>query len=128
MTSRRSLLAAVPGALLTSCAWAANNAVRLRARVGKGSSSTPGAGVRPLGIRKTRDALLYVPKSVSESMPFLVYLHGATGSEQQGIRRLSEFADSLGFILLSPASGGQTWDGIRDGYGPDVQMLDEALA
>ena len=81
-----------------------------------------------MGIRKTRDALLYVPKSVTESMPFLVYLHGATGSEQQGIRRLSEFADALGFILLSPASEGQTWDGIRDGYGPDVQMLDEALA
>jgi phospholipase/carboxylesterase len=91
----------------------------------------PGAGLRGLGVRKDRDAQLYVPKSVADagkSAPFLVYLHGAGGSEQQGIKRLSEFADAFGFILMSPASEGRTWDAIRDGYGPDVRGLDDALA
>src|SRR5450432_2763445 len=105
MTSRRSLLATVPGLLLSSCAWAGSgNAVRLRARPGKPSGKAPGPGVRSLGVRRNRDAQLYVPKSVAGSdkpAPFLVYLHGATGSEQQGIRRLSEFSESLGFVLLS---------------------------
>jgi phospholipase/carboxylesterase len=129
MTSRRSLLAAIPAVALTSCAWAGNgNTARLRASPGKASSSTTSPGVRSLGIRKTRDALLYVPKSVSNPAPLLVYLHGATGSEQQGIRRLSEFSEKQNFVLLSPASAGGTWDGIREGYGPDVQALDEALA
>jgi phospholipase/carboxylesterase len=132
MTSRRTLLAAVPSALLSGCALAGTgNAIRLRARPGKGSGSAVGHGVRALGLRKNRDAQLYVPKSAAESSqpaPLLVYLHGAGGAEQQGINRLSGFADTLGFVLLSPASEGRTWDGIRDGYGPDVQALDEALA
>ena len=115
--------------MLTSCAWASGSALRLRARPAKASRSAPTAGLRALGIRKNRDAQLYVPKSVTDAAaPFLVYLHGATGSEQQGIRRLSEFSESLGFVLLSPGSVGGTWDAIREGYGPDVQALDEALA
>jgi predicted esterase len=34
----------------------------------------------------------------------------------------------MGFLLLSPASAETTWDAIRDGYGPDVRMIDRALA
>jgi phospholipase/carboxylesterase len=58
----------------------------------------------------------------------MVYLHGATGDEQQGIRRMGPFADEFRFVLLSPASADGTWDGIRDGYGPDVRFLDRAMA
>jgi phospholipase/carboxylesterase len=86
-------------------------------------------GTHPLGIRAQRDALLYVPKSGAPDRPapLLVYLHGATGSEQQGINRFSTLADELGFLLLSPASAGGTWDAIRESYGPDVTAIDEAL-
>ena len=58
----------------------------------------------------------------------MVYLHGATGSEEQGIRRLGPLADKMGFVVLSPASQGGTWDAIRDEYGPDVKLIDRALA
>jgi len=87
-------------------------------------------GTHPLNLRKDRDTLLYIPKSVrpDEPAPLMVYLHGATGSEQQGIRRLGPLADEFGFVLLSPASRGTTWDAIRNGYGPDVRVLDQALA
>jgi phospholipase/carboxylesterase len=57
----------------------------------------------------------------------VLYLHGATGNEQQGIRRLSSLADEFGFLLLSPASQEGTWDAIRTGYGPDVRFIDHAL-
>jgi predicted esterase len=59
---------------------------------------------------------------------FVLYLHGATGKERQGIRRLSPLADEFGFLRLSPASQEGTWDAIRSGYGPDVRFIDQALA
>jgi len=88
-------------------------------------------GVHPLALRKQRDSLLYIPKTdkltPDQPAPLCVYLHGAGGSEQQGINRMRSFADDLGFLLLSPASESSTWDGIQEGYGPDVAMLDQAL-
>jgi predicted esterase len=88
-----------------------------------------GAGTHSLGVRKERDSLLYIPKSAesSKAAPLLLYLHGAGGSEQQGIKRMSSFADEFGFVLLSPASSDSTWDALIGGYGSDVGMLNEAL-
>jgi len=107
MISRRFLIGA---ALLSGSACArGKDDARLKARPAAGGS-TPAAGLRGLGVRRNRDAQLYVPRLAAESgkpAPFLIYLHGAGGSEQQGIKRLSEFAESLGFILLSPASEGR---------------------
>jgi predicted esterase len=123
MPTRRVFL----GAFLTACSRA-DSSVRLRARPGKPDAGTSQPGVAPLHLRPTRDALLYVPASVPDPAPLVVYLHGATGNEQQGIRRLSPLADEFGFLLLSPASEEGTWDAIRSGYGPDVRFLDRALS
>jgi predicted esterase len=71
--------------------------------------------------------MLYVPASAPDPAPLVLYLHGATGNEQQGIRRLSALADEFGFLVLSPASQEGTWDAIQSGYGPDVQFIDQAL-
>ena len=65
------------------------------------------------------ETLLYVPKAIHKPCPLVVYLHGAGGSEEQG---------DLGFLLLSPASAGGTWDAIRGEYGADVRLIDRALA
>jgi predicted esterase len=91
-------------------------------------AGSPKPGVTPLHLRTQRDALFYVPASTSEPTPFVLYLHGATGNEQQGIRRLSVLADEFSFLLLSPASHEETWDAIRSGYGPDVRFIDQALS
>jgi predicted esterase len=131
--TRRCFAAAASG-LLTGCAFtqsdrvSAASAARLLARPGNEvSGSEP--GLHPLGLRPKRDALLYVPESANpaEPAPLLVYLHGATGSEQQGIRRYSSLADEFGFLLLSPASQEGTWDAMEGGYGPDVRIIDQAL-
>jgi phospholipase/carboxylesterase len=122
MTTRRLFLAT----LLSSCS-PAQSGVRLKARPVESPTSETGVGVIPLELRKDRDALLYVPKSAPDPAPLLLYLHGATGDERQGVRRLSGLADEFGFLLLSPASQETTWDAIHSGYGPDVRLIDRAL-
>jgi phospholipase/carboxylesterase len=123
MPTRRVFLAA----LLSACTRA-ESAVRLRARPGTAADTGLKPGVHNLNLRAERDALLYIPASAPDPAPFLLYLHGATGNEQQGIRRLSALADEFGFLLLSPASSEGTWDAIRSGYGADVSFIDQALA
>ena len=129
--TRRSFAAALAASSLTACMSAqfgGSSKTHLKARPGKTASGRE-PGLHPLALRGQRDTLLYVPKlpEPDKPAPLFVYLHGAGGSEQQGINRMRPFADDLGFLLLSPASEGSTWDGIQDGYGPDVAMLDRAL-
>lgn len=126
--TRRSLLGIITSGTLSGCANAMQDHAKLRARAGDVVNELP-AGTHSLGIRKKRDALLYVPESARAGLaaPLLLYLHGATGSEQQGIKRMSGYADQFGFVLLSPASDDYTWDAIQGGYGPDVRTIDQAL-
>ena len=122
MTTRRVFLATV----LSSCSGA-QSGIRLRARVIENPAGATKPGVIPLGLRKDRDVLLYVPKAVPDPAPLVLYLHGATGNERQGVRRLGDLAEEFGFLLLSPASEETTWDAIHAGYGPDVRLIDQAL-
>ncbi|MEO8370138.1 MAG: PHB depolymerase family esterase [Candidatus Solibacter sp.] len=122
MATRRLFLAS----LLTSCSRA-QSGVRLHARPSKSAAGALKPGVTPLNLRRERDALLYVPANAPDPAPLVLYLHGATGDEKQGIRRLSTLADEFGFLLLSPASEEGTWDAIRSDYGPDVRLIDQAL-
>lgn len=123
MPARRVFL----GAFLTACSHA-ESAVRLRARPGKVETNSSKPGVTPLGLQPERDALLYRPAALPDPAPLLLYLHGANGNPQQGIRRLSTLAEEFRFLLLSPASQAETWDAIRSGYGPDVRSIDQALS
>jgi predicted esterase len=123
MPSRRVFLAAC----LTACARA-KSTVRLQARPGKGPAAGVKPGVTPLNLRAQRDTLFYVPASAPDPAPLVLYLHGATGGEQQGIRRLGKLADEFGFLVLSPASAEVTWDAIQSGYGADIQLVDQGLA
>src|SRR5262245_37817734 len=130
--SRRSFTALATG-ILAGCARpfrseAASGALLTARPVDVPTPCEPGQ--HALHVRTQRDSLFYVPKSLTNDTPapLVLYLHGATGSEQQGIRRLALLADESGFLLLSPASGDTTWDAIRGGYGPDVRLIDRALA
>jgi len=122
MPTRRVVLAA----FLSACRRA-ESAVRLRARPAQVATGNAKTGLISLNLRAERDTLFYVPESAPDPAPFVLYLHGATGNEQQGIRRLRALADEFGFLLLSPASQEITWDAIRSGYGPDVKLIDQGL-
>ena len=73
--------------------------------------------------------MLYVPESLpsGQPAPLVVFLHGAGGNEQRGLRFFSAYADEFGVLVLVPASEDSTWDAIGRSYGSDVQFLDRAL-
>jgi phospholipase/carboxylesterase len=86
-------------------------------------------GTRPLALVATRDTLVHVPpaRASARAVPLLVTLHGAGGDAESGLGLLRPLADERGLLLLAPASRGRTWDAVRDGYGPDVALIDRAL-
>jgi phospholipase/carboxylesterase len=102
---------------------------RLVARPTQVTQSAP-LGLRHLGIVAERDALLYVPPRYrpDRPAPVAVLLHGAGGDANGSLGLLQSFADQHGLIVLGPASRGSTWDVILDSYGPDVAVIDQALA
>lgn len=103
---------------------------RLAARPG---ATVPGTrtrtGVRALGVATTRDPIVFIPESVAadQPVPLLVALHGAGGDAQGGLSIIRSTAEQFGIVILAPASRGPTWDAIRDGYGPDTEVIDRAL-
>jgi predicted esterase len=54
-------------------------------------------------------------------------LHGAGGSGEGVLRRVSAAADEAGVAVLAPSSRGSSWDAIRQGFGPDVAAINRAL-
>ncbi len=140
LTRRRLLLAAgrIAGAgLLAGCAARPSGAPAegsdpavLTAR----PTATPGGpapapGTSALGLEETRDSLLHVPAAgLAGPAPLVLVLHGAGGDAEAGLGLLRPLADEKGLVLLAPASRGSTWDAVAGGYGPDVTVVDRALA
>jgi predicted esterase len=87
-------------------------------------------GAQPLGLESGRDGVLYIPPGLTEPAPFLLLLHGASGSAAGITRRLNAFAnaDAFKMVILAPESREATWDVTRKGFGPDVAFVDRALA
>ena len=84
---------------------------------------------RPLKLERSRDALLQIPAMpTGQPIALLVMLHGAGGSGEGVLRRVTAAAEEAGVAVLAPDSRDATWDGIRGGFGPDVTFLDRALA
>ncbi len=94
--------------------------------------TTPGLGPGSHRMRLTssRDAWIHVPANYrpEQPAPLVVVLHGAGGDAERGIVLLRAQADHAGTIVLAVASRASTWDMIVGGYGPDVAMIDRALA
>ncbi|HET6669170.1 MAG TPA: PHB depolymerase family esterase [Pyrinomonadaceae bacterium] len=81
-----------------------------------------------LGLDRERDALLYVPKSATNSpLPLLLFLHGATQSADDMFWYLDSAPDETGVAILAPNSRDTTWDAFTDGFGPDVEFVNRAL-
>jgi len=77
-----------------------------------------------------RHSVLYVPPGydASRPTPFVLALHGATGSGDSMLRPTRPPAEKHGAIVLAPSSAGGTWDGIRGNFSDDLPRIDRMLA
>ena len=111
-------------------------------------SYTTGQPIK-LGLDQDRDALLYLPRVVTNSantpdinsgltsatgsaVPLLMFLHGATQSAEDMFWYLHSAPEEAGVAILAPNSRGTTWDAISNiafdvEFGPDVEFLNRAL-
>ncbi|HEX2072228.1 MAG TPA: alpha/beta hydrolase-fold protein [Geodermatophilus sp.] len=135
MLTRRRLLAAGCACALTAACGPAGSlvdtrpALRLTAEPGEPGGPPPEPGPHPLGVAAERDALLHLPPALpAGSVPLVVTLHGAGGDAAGGLGLLQGLADEYGLVLLAPASRGDTWDAVLGRPGPDVEVIDRALA
>jgi phospholipase/carboxylesterase len=127
----RVLLAAAMVLSPVQTGRAQSGSVHLKARP-SAPTGRAASGLTTLDVPAARDAYLYVPSRYrpDHPAPLLVLLHGATQSAELWTRSATLFAlaDSMGLVLLMPNSQGHTWDLMMDGFGPDVALLDSALA
>ena len=129
---RRSLFVLVATLSLLACSLGRSQDSgqrngRLKARP-QSVAAVASPGQTALGIGRGRDGFVYVPASLPPGpAPLVVLLHGAGGAAQYIMARMSNVADSVGFVVLVPDSRGPTWDAIRGAYGPDIAYIDSAL-
>lgn len=102
---------------------------RLQARLAQ-ITKPETTGIQPLALDTRRDALLYVPDTYQSDRPapFAVMLHGAGGDAERTLTSFQPFADTASLIVLVPSSRRHTWDVITGGFGPDIALIDRALA
>jgi predicted esterase len=76
-----------------------------------------------------RRSILYVPPSydATKPAPFLLALHGATGSGDSMLRGTRPPAEKHGAVVLSPSSRDTTWDAIRGSFSTDFARIDRML-
>ncbi len=84
------------------------------------------AGERRLGAGEKRDGMILAPAAAGPA-PLLVWLHGAGGSAQGGMKLWRELAPEAGVIVLAPDSRDRTWDMLTGAFGPDVAFIDAVL-
>jgi predicted esterase len=137
--SRRDFTALGGGAILSVALGSACRALgravdtlggRLSTRPpGPGQKTSATSGDVTMHLASPRDAILHVPSPLPAGpMPFLLFLHGATGSGQRVMRWLGTSPDTDGVVVAAPDSREPTWDAIRDDFGPDIRFLDRVLA
>jgi phospholipase/carboxylesterase len=86
-------------------------------------------GTYPLGLRRDRDGVLYLPPRYSHDtpLPLVLILHGAGGTGARVVQRFKSYADDLGIAFVAPDSTAATWDR-NDRLKSDVEFIDRALA
>ena len=104
---------------------------RLLARPGAPTDPAPAGPQQPrLDLDGDHKCLLSVPPTYDPARPapLALLLHGAGGNARQGLSLPRDLAGARGLILLAVTAARGTWDLLRGGYGPDVAVIDAALA
>jgi predicted esterase len=139
LITRRDFAALGGGAILSvalgpACGAIGNAVAALDGRLltrppSPGRKTSVASGETAMGLAADRDATLHVPAPLPAGpLPFLLFLHGATGSGGRVITRLGAEPDTDGVAVAAPDSRDMTWDAIRGDFGPDIRFLDRVLA
>ncbi len=83
--------------------------------------------LRSLDLGPGGEVLLATPRTEAPC-PLLVHFHGAGGAARDSLTAVGAAVSAAGVALLAPTSVARTWDLIAGGLGPDVAVLDAALA
>ncbi|MES2603988.1 MAG: phospholipase [Pseudomonadota bacterium] len=128
--NRRQLLqtAALTTAAVTMPALSAVESGRLTARL-KAPTQILTAGEHVLADNNGRRDILYVPPSYNPATPapFVLMLHGASGTGDRTLTSQRAAADAHGVITLCVSSRNGTWDAIRNDFAADLKAIDELL-
>ena len=86
-------------------------------------------GIRPLGLDKRRDAVLFVPPGMdfSKPAPLIVALHGAQGAAFDGLKWFKAAATASKFLVVAPPSRGESWTVDAGPVGADEAFIDLTL-
>lgn len=76
------------------------------------------------------EGVLFVPESYrpNRPAPLAVSLHGCCGEAIGGLGLVRDAADRAGAVVVAPEGTGGSWDLLSGGFGPDVEVIDAALA
>jgi len=81
---------------------------------------------RRLGGQHGQIYYLYVPRSVRESAPLMISIHGVSRNARRHARMLSSMAENYGIILLAPLFGRKQFTDYqrlgRVGHGPRADL------
>lgn len=107
-----------------------STAGRLASRPTLPSAKDAPSGLWSLALEAERDGLIYVPHGYQpdRAAPLVLMLHGAGGDAEMAMNLLAEPADRYGLVLLTVSSRDRTWDVIMGDFGPDMAVIDRALA
>lgn len=129
----RAGLAGMAGVVSMGCGGttldqSATGTSRLTARPHAPAQSL-GPGTHDLASAIGADCSLFVPDGyrAETKAGLFIALHGA-GQSRNYMHQFFPPASEQNLIVLVPKSERQTWDMITGGFGPDVQLIDRALA
>src|SRR5688572_24118486 len=79
---------------------------RLRVKFKAATTTSAGAGTRPLGLGSGgRDGLLHVPETLAPGpVPLMLLLHGAGGTSRRQLDRMIDAINAAGVVALAPDS------------------------
>lgn len=76
-----------------------------------------------------RGGEIYIPHAApNERTPLLILLHGSERTAADWFPDFGKYAEKGAFVIIAPEASGKTWGGGMHDFGPDVTVINRAIA